>query len=77
MQKRHFIRLLLNPLPIVAFGGGVKKEQPDAGVVRIKMKVCNTPAGQFYHGHMIWKIYAGQQTFHEFKLLGNGLANAK
>ncbi len=77
LQERHFIGLLLNSLLIVALDSGVKKEQPNAGVVRKKMKVCNTPAGQFYHGHMKWKICARQQTFHEVKLVGNGFANAK
>ncbi|OWK24045.1 hypothetical protein AJ87_27415 [Rhizobium yanglingense] len=77
MQERHFIGLLLKPLLVVAFGSGVKKEQPHAGIAGKKMKVRDTPAGQFDHGHMIWKLRARQQTFHKFKLIGNRLANAK
>jgi len=77
LQERHFISLLLKPLPVGAFGGGVKKEQPHAVIVSKKMKVRDTPAGQFDHGNMKRKLRARQQTFHELKLLGNRLADAE
>ncbi|WP_190241239.1 hypothetical protein, partial [Mesorhizobium sp. M4B.F.Ca.ET.019.03.1.1] len=47
-----------------------------AAVVK-EMKVRDTPAGQFHHGQMEWKLWARQQPFHDFELIGNGLASAK
>ena len=46
-------------------------------ILQDALKVRDTPARQFDHGHMIWKLRARQQTFHKFKLIGNRLANAK